>query len=64
MSASLDVSELVCGFAGGIFMLLVGYRILPILDDAWFKRFGKLLRIFGYACILLTFFVAVLDYVG
>lgn len=64
MSASWHVWELFSGFAGGAFMLLVGYGILPVLDDAGSKKFCRLLRMLGYACILLSFFLAVLDYVG
>jgi multisubunit Na+/H+ antiporter MnhE subunit len=64
MSASWHVWELFSGFVSGIFILLVGYRILPVLDGAGYKKLGKLLRILGYACILLTFFLAVLQHVG
>jgi hypothetical protein len=52
------------GFASGIFILLVGYRILPVLDDSGFEKFGKLLRVFGFACILISLFLVVLDYVA
>jgi hypothetical protein len=47
------------GLAGGIFLLLVGYRVIPVLDDAAHKKFGLLLRIFGFAVILFGLFSAV-----
>jgi len=50
------------GFASGAFLLLVGYRILPVLDNAGHKRFGKLLRVLGFACILISILLVVHDY--
>ncbi len=52
------------GFAGGIFMLLVGYGILPGLGEVRYKTSGKLLRVFGFACILIAIFLVVLDCVA
>jgi hypothetical protein len=47
MSAFWNVWRWVSSFGGGIFFLLIGYRILPVGDDAWHKRNGKFLRIAG-----------------
>ena len=61
MSVFRHVWGEVSGFASGIFVLLVGYRILPVLDDAMYKKVGKVLRVCGFACILITIFLVVLD---
>jgi hypothetical protein len=53
----------VSGLASGVFFLLVGYRVVRVGDEKWQKRNGKLLRVFGFVCILGSIFLAVFDYI-
>jgi hypothetical protein len=63
VAAFWQVWRNIAGLASGVFFLLVGYRIVRVGDDAWYKRNGTIFRVCGFVCILVTIFLAVLDYI-
>jgi hypothetical protein len=49
------------GFALGVLLLLVGYRVLRVGDEELHKKNGRLIRVGGFICILVSIFLVVLQ---
>ena len=46
-----DWGWLLC-LAAGVFPLLIGYRVVPVQDETWYRKNGKVMKVCGWGMLL------------